>query len=99
MDNLVATYGKNIYATQISHEDFQPYIEKNATLLYSEKIRLEDYKFALTQNQNNDINLKRIIKSGNTYKLLHYSSKNKEIIESIPHKNNMLIVLLSFSAT
>ena len=99
MDDLVATYGKNIYATKLSSSNFQPYIEENATVIYSENILLEDYKFVLIGDGHASVTLKRIIKVDGKFRLMRYNKEDDEVLECIPDKSNMLLVLLSFSTS
>lgn len=97
LDKMIERYGKKVYATKISSSSFQPHIDNNALLLYTESVILEEYKFVLIHLDNGGLKLKRIISVDGDFKLLHYGSRNEEIVESITSEEDLLLVLLAFS--
>lgn len=94
-DQIVKTYGNNIYATKIEQSNFQPYIEDNSTLICSDNIQFEEYKFLLIKNKSQPL-LKRFILSEGQRKLLFLDgAEEKE--EPFMLNEDMLLVILSFS--
>lgn len=94
-DKVVSMYGDNIYATQIKESNFKPYIEDGSTILFTNNLKFEEYKFVLLQVKNKLL-LRRLLKSGRGFQLMHYNASGDEVVEPAEKTNNILLVIIAF---
>ena len=94
-DKIVAFYGDNIYATQVCKSNFEPYIENDSTILFTNNLKLEEYKFILLQI-NQSVEFRRLLKSDKGYQLIHFDQSGNEVIEPISSNEKYLLVIFAF---
>lgn len=94
-DKIVAFYGDNIYATQVCKSNFEPYIENDSTILFTNNLKLEEYKFILLQI-NQSVEFRRLLKSDKGYQLMHFDQSGNEVIEPISSNEKYLLVIFAF---
>lgn len=94
-DKMVSMYGDNIYATKINKSNFKPHIEDGSTVLFTDNLKFEEYKFVLIQVKNK-LSLRRLIKSEKGFGLMYYSELGDEIIEPANNTSNILLVIIAF---
>lgn len=97
LDDFVAQYGKNIYATKIARSNFRPHIDNNATVLCTGNVIPGEYKFVLVRGRDGTLQYKRMIIVNGEFKLLSYTANREEVIEPLRSTDAMLLVLLAFS--
>lgn len=95
LDKVLQRYGNNIFATKIKKSNFQPHFNDNTTVIFSDLVELEEYKFVLVKGT--PLKIKRIIKDGERIILLSYGDNDQEIIEDITSKKGILSVIVAFS--
>ncbi len=96
-DKLIKRFGKNIYATKLQNSNFQPYISDDSILICSEKIMLEEYKFILVRSEGKSLLRRVIMGDSGQLQLMHYDQNGDEILESIQHYQDALLVLFAIS--
>lgn len=94
-DKIISKYGRNIYATQLQISSFAPYIDSGATVICSEKLIIEEYKFLLFQSSSG-FKIKRIVNTGEKLQLVELVN-GEEKINNIESLDEALLVILSFS--
>lgn len=99
-DTFIKKYGMGIYITKLSQTTFDPHVNKNSDVIYSENIILEDFRLVIQKDtKTNKLIVKRVIEENQKFFLESLDKKGKLIKEPISKGNNFVSVILTYSNT
>lgn len=97
-DMFIKKYGTNIYVTKLKNIIFEPHVQANSDIIYSETVVFEDFKLVIQKNsQNNQLSIKRIIEDNGQFYLESMDNKHKITKERLNKLDNFLSIVLVYS--
>ena len=97
-DMFIRKYGTNIYITRLKHSVFEPHIQANSDVIYSENVIFEDFRLVIQKNKvNNKLIVKRIIETNGEFYLESMNNKHQLIKERLNKTDDFLSVVLTYT--
>lgn len=97
-DLFIQKYGKHVYITRMNEGIFEPHVQKNSDIIYSENVIFEDFRLVIhfdTQQQKSVV--KRVIVENDQYYLEFMNDKQILIKEPLKKNEEYVSIVLTYS--
>ncbi|MCF6768427.1 hypothetical protein L3V86_08625 [Thiotrichales bacterium 19S11-10] len=95
-DKLVELHGKNIYATKLTNSSFEPQVEANSTIIYSEHAVFDDYSLIIIKSEEGAPEIRQIVLENGKLKLA-YINNGQEVVELFDKEKEAVSIIYNFS--
>ncbi len=98
-ESFVNKYGSNIYLTRLQNVIFEPHVQKNSEVIYSEQVIFEDFRLVIHfDKEHQKLVVKRVIVENNIF-YLEFMNTKKLLVREILNKDEIYVsIILTYSS-